>query len=254
LAFGIDIRAKLFKKIIDSFGGRLKTVICGGAYLHPDYVKRFNQFGIKVLQGYGITECSPLVAVNRNKYWKYDSVGIAVPCCEVKIAGDEKVGEILIKGDNVMLGYFSDEGRTSDAIEDGWYKSGDIGYIDRRKFIYITGRKANLIVFKNGKNASPEEIESRLTQNDIIKEAIVVARKDKDGVRDLFAYLKVDDELARTHGSPTINDMVTDIIKEINSNQPFYRHIMDFALVNSDFPKTTSKKIIRYKVGGRDDV
>lgn len=253
-AFGIDIRTKLFSKILATFGGRLKTIVCGGAYLRPDYVKRFHQFGIQILQGYGITECSPLVAVNRNKCWKYDSAGLPLPCCQVKIADGKKSGEILIKGTNIMQGYFGDPERTAAALADGWYKSGDIGYIGRKNFIYITGRNANLVVFKNGKNASLEEFEAGLTKNDVIKEVVVEARKDEDGVRDLYAYIKVYDELSQKHDELAIRDMVKTVIKEFNSAQPMYKHIKDFALVKTDFPKTTSKKIIRYKVGNRNDV
>jgi len=251
---GVDKRAKFFGKILEFFGGRLKTVVCGGAYLRPDYVKLFGQIGIQVLQGYGITECSPLVAVNRNKCWKFDSAGMPIPCCQVKIAGGKKSGEILIKGTNVMLGYYEDPARTAEAFEGDWYKSGDIGHVGKNNFIYITGRKANMIVFKNGKNVAPEELESELTKNDVIKEVVVLARSDRDGVRDLFAYIKVYEEFAEKHGALSVYEEVSKIIGEFNSSRQAYSHIKDFALIKTEFPKTTSKKIIRYKVGENADV
>jgi long-chain acyl-CoA synthetase len=156
LSVGIDFRPKIFAYIQSFFGGNLRYIVCGGAALDIKYVKAFREWGINILNGYGITECSPVVSVNRNYYWRDGSVGQVLCGCEVKIAEDK---EILIKGDNVMLGYYKDERATKSVLHDGWYHTGDLGYMDKDGFLFITGRKKNLIILSNGENVSPEELE-----------------------------------------------------------------------------------------------
>ena len=173
---GIDLRSVFFRSIRQAFGGNLKLIICGGAPLRVELVTGFNELGIQVLNGYGITECSPLVSANRNKYYKADSVGITIPCCEVCIENPNESGdgEILVRGDNVMLGYYKNEEDTKSTFIGEWFKTGDIGRVDADGFVYITGRLKNTIILSNGKNVQPEELEDLLTSKiPYIKEVIV---------------------------------------------------------------------------------
>ena len=190
MAVGIDARRKIFKSVLDAFGGRLDHIICGGAKLNPDLIAAFEDFGISIFEGCGITECSPLTCVTPYFARKYGSVGPAVPCCRVRI--DEKTGsgeneegyvegEIQIKGDNVMLGYYNNpEANEAAFTTDGWYRTGDVGYMDGDGYIYITGRMKSVIVLENGKNVFPEEIEEYLGKIDTICESVVVGRKAPD--------------------------------------------------------------------------
>ncbi|MBR4881891.1 MAG: AMP-binding protein, partial [Clostridia bacterium] len=187
LKTGVDIRDKMFSDITAVFGGNLKSVVAGGAPLDPQIVKDFYSFGITVLQGYGITECSPLVSVNRPGKVSFNSVGQPVNDVEVKIeklpdsVGDE--GEILVKGENVMMGYYNNEEATKEVItEDGWFRTGDIGTIDKKGYIYITGRLKNVIIASNGKNIYPEELEDYLYRISAVKECVVIGRDGDDGV------------------------------------------------------------------------
>lgn len=186
---GIDMREKLFKEVREAFGGRLNKIICGGAALNPDYVEKFEEFGINIYEGYGITECSPLISVTPYYAPKRGSVGPCVQSCTAKIDGTAKndkgfiEGEICVKGENVMLGYYKNEKATEEAFdEEGYYRTGDIGYMDGDGYIYITGRKKSVIVLNNGKNVFPEEIEEYLGNIDSIAESVVVGRK-KAGFR-----------------------------------------------------------------------
>jgi len=162
MKIGVDARRLLLKSVLCAFGGNLKLIISGGAPLDAKYARGFREFGINVLNGYGITECSPIVTVNRNKYYRDGSAGQVLRCCEVKIAEPDENGhgEIYVKGDIVMLGYYNNEQATKDAFDGEWFKTGDIGYMDGDGFLYISGRKKNVIVLSNGKNIYPEELES----------------------------------------------------------------------------------------------
>jgi len=156
----------LFKSVIDNVGGKLRLVISGAAALDPEVAKGFEAMGIKVLQGYGLTEASPIVAVNRDKSYRHDSVGLPLPGLDVEIINPDKegFGEIIVKGDSVMLGYYNNDDATKAVLKDGWLYTGDLGRMDEKGFIYITGRKKNIIVTKTGKNIFPEEVEAILTK------------------------------------------------------------------------------------------
>lgn len=246
LRLGIDLRYRLFGRILDFFGGKLKTVICGGAYLHPKYSKGFRDFGILLLQGYGISECSPLVAVNRNRFYDDDTVGPPVSCNRVKIQD----GEILISGENVTQGYYNEPAKTAEAFCDGWFKSGDIGYVDKNGLLHITGRKNNIIVLKNGKNIFPEEQESVLCLYPVIKEALVVPSvHDQNGIDSIKALIRLTDEVSVGRTQDELNALVGDIISHVNKKFPAYKAIPSFEIVDRDFPKTTKKSITRYKIG-----
>ena len=253
LKTGVDIREKLFSDITSVFGGNLKSIVAGGAPLDPQIVKDFYSFGITVLQGYGITECSPLVSVNRPGKVKFDSVGQPVEGVEVKIeklpdsVGEE--GEILIKGENVMMGYYEDEEATAAVLtEDGWFRSGDIGTIDKKGYIKITGRLKNVIIASNGKNIYPEELEDYLYRISAVKECVVVGRDDENGVC-ITAVIVPDYEVLGDGASDTaVSFILKEAIAQINRNLPPYKHINRFEIRKEDFEKTLTKKIKRFLV------
>ena len=197
----IDLRRVFFKQILDAFGGRLEKMIVGGAPLDPELVDFFDELGVTLAQGYGTTECAPLVAVNPYYAIKKTSVGIPAIGSEVRIAeyavdgstiykNSGEIGEILVKGPSVMLGYYNQPEATAESFnEDGFFKTGDIGYMDEENYIYITGRKKNVIVLNNGKNVFPEEIEEYLQKLDFVVECVVMGSEGKDGEVILTAYI-----------------------------------------------------------------
>ena len=200
---GIDIRRKLFKQILDGLGGNLRYIICGGAPLSPELVRDFDAFGIEICEGYGITECSPLIAVNRHGKVRLRSVGQPVDNCEVRIADPsaDGTGEIEARGRNVMLGYFGNEEATAEVFtEDGWFRTGDVGCMDADGYIYITGRKKNIIILSNGKNIFPEEIEEHLYTSPLIGECVVIGRKNSAGDTRITAVIYPSDEAVELEG------------------------------------------------------
>lgn len=238
LKIGIDIRRKFFKSVLTAFGGNLELIVSGGAPIDDKYVQGLRNFGITTLNGYGITECSPVVSVNRNDYYRDGSVGQVLPICEVKILAADASGhgEICVKGDNVMLGYYKNEQATKEAFEEGWFKTGDIGYLDKDGFLFISGRKKNLIVLSNGKNVYPEELEFTLLNNiTYIKEAVVYAKSNV-----IVAEVFLDTEKS-PDGKSTID---SDVIK-LNQTLPPYMSIGETVIRDTEFPKTTTKKIKR---------
>lgn len=254
-AVGIDRRSKIFEDILSAFGGRLNKIICGGAAMDPELTKMFDAIGIEVCEGYGITECSPIIAVDPYYNRKYGSVGPAAPCCEVKIDGDMTddkgriIGEILVKGENVMIGYYDNEEANDNAFTDeGWFRTGDVGYMDSDGYIFITGRKKTVIVLENGKNVFPEEIEEYLLKIDNIAECVVVGR-EKDGAVVLTAVIYPDFS-AYPDGEP-IDNIAADIKKqvlELNRRLPSFKQIRNIDIRKTEFEKTTSKKIKRFLV------
>lgn len=234
LKIGIDIRRKLFKSVLETFGGNLEYIICGGAPLDTKYVKAFRSWGVNILNGYGITECAPVVSVNRNFYWRDGSVGQVLDGCQVRISDD---GEILVKGDNVMMGYYKDTAATKEALIDDWYHTGDLGYLDINGFLFITGRKKNLIILSNGENVSPEEIEAEILLDEAVSEVVVYG---ENGM--LTAEILPDKEYL---GNQQYFD---DLISHLNQEQPQYRQIRKVKLRDKEFEKNSTKKILRYKV------
>lgn len=246
---GIDIRRKIFKEILDAFGGRLSQITCGGAPLSPKIVKDFETFGIMIHEGYGITECSPLLAVNRPYAVKYGSVGPAVPQSVVRIDNPDETGtgEIVAKGDNIMLGYYKDEESTKEAFtEDGWFKTGDLGHIDGDGYIYITGRKKNLIILSNGKNVYPEEIEEHLYESKYICECVVIARKSAEAGELITAIIYPNMELFENKSDEEIYKTVKDDVDRINTALPSFKQIHQVEIRKTEFEKTTTKKIKRF--------
>ena len=257
LTLGLDARRILFKEIIAAFGGRLRKIICGGAPLNQDIAQDFRSLGIHVWEGYGITECSPLISVDVYYHSKPGSVGPAVPGCKVYIDGSEineygyTVGEICVKGKNVMLGYYEDPEAT-DAVftSDGYFRTGDVGYLDDDGYIYITGRKKSVIVLENGKNVFPEEIEEYLESIEQIAESVVVGRpcKESDSIT-LTAIIYPD--LSRFPQDATAEDISAKLKNEINRmNKRLvgYKQIRAIEVRDTEFEKTTTKKIKRHLV------
>ena len=255
---GIDVRAKLFKSVTSAFGGRLDHIICGGAKLNPELVYEFEEFGISVFEGFGITECSPLVAVDRYYSRKPGSIGPSVPCCDVRIDPNGEttdngyvMGEIQVKGDNVMLGYYNNPDANADVFtEDGWFRTGDIGYKDDDGCIYITGRIKFVIVLENGKNVFPEEIEEYLENIDTIAESCVIGRKaeDSDTVNVVAVIYPDFTKFPKEATDDEIKESIRKSINAINKKLPTFKQIKSVEIRKTEFEKTTTKKIKRQLV------
>jgi long-chain acyl-CoA synthetase len=247
LKIGIDIRKTLFKEIHETFGGELKLLICGGAPLKPAICEFFNDIGISLAIGYGITECGPLVSVNRPEYFDCSSVGLPLPETQVKIdnPNENGEGEICVKGDNVMMGYYKNKAETDKVIVDGWFHTGDIGKIDDRGIVFITGRCKNMIVLENGENVYPEAVEESLTDNPIIKEVVVSEALRPDGKACLGAEVFPNMDYAAANGITDVEAEVRKCIDAFNDVQPPYKTIKQLTIRDTEFEKTTSKKIKR---------
>lgn len=255
---GIDLRRRLFGSVLAAFGGRLEKIVCGGAPLNPEMVKNFEAFGIDIAEGYGITECSPLISVSPYYAPKAGSVGPTVPCCTARIAATGNVndkgfeeGEIQIKGENVMLGYYNNPEENAKAFtDDGWYRTGDVGYMDNDGYIYITGRLKSVIVLENGKNVFPEEIEEYLEKIEEIAESVVVGRKDTDGETVLLTAVVYPNRevFGESADHDTVYQAIWAKLTELNKKLPSFKKIKGLELRDTEFEKTTSRKIKRHLV------
>ena len=256
--FGIDIRRTLFKSVLKPFGGKLEMIICGGAKLDEDIIRTFDSIGITVLNGYGITECAPLISANRNKYQKPGSVGTPILACRVKIDNPDEngEGEICVKGPNVMLGYFNNPEATAEAFDkDGYFHTGDYGRLDEEGWIYITGRKKNLIILSNGKNIYPEELEAELQKIEGVSEVVVYAgesKVQKDKIT-IVAEIYPDFDLLKARGVENPQSYFDDQVKLINSKLPVYKAIKCVKLRDTEFQKNTSRKIVRFSIDKQID-
>ncbi|MEA4853213.1 MAG: AMP-binding protein [Christensenella sp.] len=248
---GIDNRAKYFKNIHNAFGGKLNLIICGGAPLASYLSRAFREMGILLLQGYGITECSPLVAVNRNRYYKDGSIGLPIACCDVEIREKDEngEGEIWVRGENVMLGYYKNEEGTREVMDGEWFNTGDIGHVDQDGFLFITGRKKNLIVLTNGKNVYPEEIEDYLLRIPYIKEVVVFAPV-VEGLKEveLHAELFLNEDYTAEHSADEISRRLEKDIAAVNKTLPTYKQVQHWDIRDKEFEKTTKKSIKRFTV------
>lgn len=251
----IDIRRKIFKQIHNIFGGKVRLVISGAAAVNPDVSNDLCAMGIRIVQGYGLTECSPIVAVNNDKGFRHDSAGKALAGVNIEVenVGDDGIGEFVITGDNVMLGYYENPVATSKVLKNGRLYTGDLGYIDEEGYVYITGRKKNVIVTKNGKNIFPEEVEAYLAKCPYVKESLVWGRFYEDsGETEVNAQIVVDiDEIKEKLNlniisNEEVHKLIQSEIKEINKLMPLYKRIKDFTIREEEFAKTTTKKIKRY--------
>lgn len=249
------------RKVKKSLGGKIKTFIVGAAAIKPDLVEAFFKLGIKVLQGYGLTECSPLVAGNNDFYYKAESCGMPIPNVEYKIdnPNDEGIGEIIVKGTNVMLGYYENKEATEKVLKNGWFHTGDLGYIDDDEFLYISGRSKNMILTKNGENIYPEEIENILNDDDLIEESLVIGTSNgKDDVQVKAKIFPNIDAIKEYLGNkfPTkeeIRKTLNEAVKKANEKLPNFKHIKSFKIMDEDFERTTTNKVKRFGKNMEDD-
>lgn len=249
------VRFMVKRKVKKSLGGKLKLLIVGAAAIKPEIIEAFDLLGITTLQGYGLTECSPLLAGNNDFFRNIKSVGLPVHGVEIKIdnPNEEGVGEIIAKGDNIMMGYYNDPEGTEKIMRGGWFHTGDLGRFDEEGFLYITGRCKNVIVTRNGKNIYPEELEDRLMDEPAVEEAVVVGvpslRGDDIVVKaKIYPNMDMINELYQgaVHSKEAIVQTVKDIVEQVNDKQPHYKRITVVEVVWQPFEKTTTKKIKRY--------
>ena len=253
---GIDLRRVLFKSVLENFGGKIVMIICGGAALHQDIIDFFDGIGITVMNGYGITECAPLISCNRNEYRKDGSVGLPIIGGKVKILDPDEngEGEICYKGPNVMIGYYKNEEATAAAIdEEGYFHTGDYGKIlteGEDQWIYITGRLKNLIIFSNGKNVYPEELETDIQGVYGVGEVVVYAGESKsDPSKEVIvAEIYPDEEALKLRNITDPASYFEEAIKEINRKNVSYKAIGKVKLRSEEFPKNTSRKITRFAI------
>ena len=253
LKLGIDIRKKLFKEIHETLGGKVRLFVAGGAALDPEAEKGFNQLGFKMYQGYGLTESSPVIAAEDDKYQRIGSIGKAFPSLDVKIEdpNEEGVGELLAKGPSVMLGYYNNEEATKETLEDGWLHTGDLARIDKDGYIFISGRKKFVIVLKNGKNIYPEEIETLINKIEGVKESFVYGRPEDDGDYKICAKIVYDEETVEevfgTKNPDELKEKIWQEVKKINKTMPAYKYVRDITVTNKELIKTTTQKVKRFE-------
>ncbi len=257
-AMGIDASKKLFGSIHEKFGGKLRMVITGAAGIDPNVLRGFEDLGFRMLQGYGLTECSPLVSGTPdfcNTYKKAGSVGPSVESGEIRIIDKDEdgIGEIIYKGPNVMLGYYNMPEKTAEVLRDGWFYTGDLGFLDEEGWLYITGRKKNVIVTKTGKNIYPEEVEYYINRNKYIQESLVHGLFDEESDDTQVSaqirpnYDAIYEEFGESFGEEEVQSLIRRVINEINEKLPIYKRIRNIAVRKDDFIKTTTKKIQRHK-------
>ena len=249
------LRKIVSRKVKNTLGGRLRVFIVGAAAVNPEIANTFDKLKLNSLQGYGLTECAPLVAGNTDFFKRNDSAGLPIPTVEYKIdnPNQEGVGEIIVKGPNIMLGYYNMPEETEKVLKDGWFHTGDLGKIDENGFLYITGRCKSVIVTKNGKNIYPEEIESYLNESPLISESLVIGiHKENDDETYVNAQIFPNKEAITEYLKGTVptkeevKKVISDVIANVNSKIPNYKHIKDFAIRDSEFEKTTTQKVKRY--------
>ena len=253
LKFHIDIRRKIFKELINALGGNMRFIVSGGAPLDSKVSKWFNQIGMHLVQGYGLTETSPVISAENDNCIKYGSVGKPMNSVEILIKNPDSngIGEIAVKGPNVMLGYYNNETQTNAVLKDGWFYTGDLGYIDKDGFLFITGRKKDLIVLKNGKKVFPEEIELLINRLDEVEESFVYGLPDRNDKNDVKVAVKI------VYNKDFVNNKYPDIsekdleavlwakIKDINKTLPMYKYIKHMTFTSEPLIKTTTNKIKR---------
>ncbi len=249
----IDLRRIIFKKILDSLGGHIRIMLYGAAPMGKDTIVGYTNFGIEQIQGYGLTETSPVISAETNDRKRPGSIGLVLPNLECKIEDPDKdgIGEITVKGPSVMLGYYNNEKATKEVLKDGWFSTGDYGYIDEDGFLYITGRKKDVIVLKNGENVYPQEIEELINKIPYVKESIVYQRGQSKTDTMLCAKIVYDTEtIKQTFGEKTEEQYKEEIwkqIKEINKDLPLFKHIKKIEITTEELEKTTTQKVKRYK-------
>ena len=254
LKFGIDIRQKIFKEIHEAIGPNLRLLVAGGAAMDPETEQAFNDLGFCLYQGYGLTETSPVVAAEDDKFRKVGSIGKAFPSLDVKIdsPNEDGIGELMVKGPTVMLGYYENSEATKEVIEkDGYFHTGDLAKIDKEGYIFITGRKKFVIVLKNGKNIFPEELEVLVNKIDGVKESFVYGKPEDDGDYKICVKIVYDKETMKekfkAEDEKTIKEILWNEVKRINKQMPAYKYIRDLIITDKELIKTTTQKIKRFE-------
>ncbi len=253
LKLQIDVRKKLFKEILDELGGSLRFVISGGAPLDRRVAQGFNELGINVVQGYGLTETSPVIAAENCKKMKYGSIGFPMENVQLELYNQDEqgIGEIRVKGPNVMLGYYENEEATNQVLKDGWFYTGDLAYFDQEGYLFLTGRKKDMIVLKNGKKVFPDELETLINRLDEVSECIVYGMPDNKDKNDIKLSVKVvyDTEVVKEKypdfSQEKLEEVIWQKIKEINKTFPPYKYIKNMILTEEELIKTTTKKVKR---------
>lgn len=251
----IDIRRKIFKKLIDELGGELRFIISGGAPADAKIMKGFNDLGIEVVQGYGLSETAPVIAAEDFKNKRNGSVGLPMLNDTIEIVNKDSdgIGEIRVKGPNVMLGYYEMPELTNEVLKDGWFYTGDLGYIDKKGYIFITGRNKNMIVLKNGKKVFPEEIETLINRMEIVSECMVFGMPENGDEKDLKLSVKIvydKDFVNEKYGKideKELYNIIWNEIKELNTSFPRYKHIQNMIITDEELVKTTTKKVKRFE-------
>lgn len=251
LKFGIDIRRNLFKEIHQNLGGKVRLFVSGGAALDPEAEKGFNDLGVNMYQGYGLTESSPVIAAEDDKYRRLGSIGKAFPSLEVKILepDEDGIGELVAKGPSIMLGYYNNEEATKETLEGEWLHTGDLARIDKDGYIFISGRKKFVIVLKNGKNIFPEELETLVNKIDGVKESFVYGRPEEDGDYKICAKIVYDKDMAKevygTDDEEELKELIWKEVKKVNKEMPAYKYIRDIVITDKELIKTTTQKTKR---------
>ena len=253
LKFHIDVRKKLFKQILDELGGNLRFVISGGAPLDKKVSQGFNELGINVVQGYGLTETSPVIAAENCKKMKYGSIGFPMENVELELYNKDEngIGEIRVKGSNVMLGYYENEEATNEVLKDGWFYTGDLAYFDKEGYLFLAGRRKDMIVLKNGKKVFPDELETLINRIDEVSECLVYGMPDKKDKNDIKLSVKIvyDKDIVNEKypniEAEDLEEKIWQKIKEINKTFPPYKYIKNMILTDKELIKTTTKKVKR---------
>lgn len=248
---GIDLRKTLFASVHKAFGGNLRKIVCGGSPLRPELGEFFDGIGISLINGYGITECSPLVSANHDMFNDPTTVGIPLPCCRIKFDNitPDGDGEICVKGDVVMLGYYKQPELTAEVLRDGWFYTGDYGRMNDKGQLMITGRKKNLIVLTNGKNVFPEEIENYIAAIPYVAEVVVYALRNEHGLEDsLCAEIFLSEEKIKELGIEDPAAAIKEDVARAVEPLPHYKRISKIKLRDTEFEKTTTNKIRRNKI------
>ena len=246
-------KKRVFQEIHDMFGGEIKLFVSGAAALDKQVIQKFRKWGINILQGYGLTETSPVVAIETEKEFRVGSIGKVLPRVQVKVedVNEDGIGELVVKGPTVMLGYYSNEEATNEVMKDGWFYTGDLAKIDEDGFIYICGRKKSVIVLKNGKNIFPEEMEILVNKIEGVKESFIFGKQQSDDIEDVKIHVKIVfdrkivKEVYKVESDEGIYEVLSDKIKEINQTMPKYKAIRGVIVSEEELIKTTTNKIKR---------
>lgn len=249
----IDVRRKLFKQVLDALGGELRLVISGGAPADPQISKGFTDLGVDIIQGYGLTETSPVICAETKVALRNGSVGVPMLNDTIEIINPDEngIGEIRVKGPNVMLGYYEMTEETNAVLKDGWFYTGDLGYFDKDGFLFITGRNKNMIVLKNGKKVFPEELETLVNRIELVEESMVFGLPDEKDKNDVMLSVKIvynEEEAKEKYNGKTekeLYEIIWNKIKELNQTFPRYKHIQKMILTKEELIKTTTKKVKR---------